>query len=202
MIAWVQIVLLSGVILNKPPIGVDFDDTVAEFVDGFMVYHNRVYGGELGRQHCTTWHIHEVLGCPESEATRRRVEFFNSEDHLNLVAVPGAKAALELLSVKYAPVGITAREPEQAPPMLQLAMRLFGNVFTAVHFLGHLKEKGDLCAALGVRFMVDDGLHNARSVGGKGIRTYLMDRPWNQCEVLPENTIRVFHWDDILRLEL
>lgn len=183
-------------------IGVDLDDTVIEFVAGFMSYHNRVYGGVLEQHHFTTWNICEVLGCTEIEATRRCVEFFHTEEHFDLGAVPGAKDALTLLSHKYDLVAITAREPERAPRMLHVVERHFGKLFTDVHFLGHQKPKGDHCAELGVHFMVDDGLHNAHSVGGEGIRVYLMDRPWNQCEVLPPNTIRVFHWDDIVRLEL
>jgi uncharacterized HAD superfamily protein len=188
--------------LEKPKIGIDLDDTVVEFLGGFLVYHNRVYGGTLERHHFTTWNIHEVLGCTESEGTRRCVEFCHTDDHLNLAAVPGAQAALTLLCLKYDLIAITAREPQRAPRMLQVVKRLFGNMFTDVHFLGSHRKKGDLCTDLGVQFMVDDGLHNAHSVGHAGIRMYLMDRPWNQCEVLPPNTIRVFHWDDVLRLEL
>lgn len=187
--------------VGKPVMGTDLDDTIIEFVAGFIVYHNRVYGTALARHHFTDFDWHGILGCSEDEASRRVVEFFHSDEHQLLDAVPGAKEALLLLRAKYNVIGITARSPERAPRLLQVVTRLFGDVFTDVHFLGQQKPKGDLCAKLGVRFMVDDGLHNARSVGERGIRVYLMDTPWNQCEVLPPNTIRVFHWNDVLRLE-
>lgn len=188
-------------LLNKPAIGVDLDDTVVEFVAGFMEYHNRFYGTALARHQFTNWDWHHVLGCTEEEAKRRGIEFYHSAHHLKMNAVPGAQHALRLFQKKYTNIGITAREPIRAPRMRIVVRRLFGDSFTRIHFLGTQKPKGDLCARLGVRFMVDDGLHNAQSVGEKGIRVYLMDRPWNQCEALPPNTIRVFHWDDIVRLE-
>lgn len=188
--------------MNKPAIGVDLDDTAVEFVAGFMGYHNRVYGTTLEWHQFTNWDWHHVLGVSEEEAKRRGIEFYHSEDHLKLGAVPGAKEALSLFQEKYTIIGITAREPVRAPRMRIVVRKLFGDLFSRIHFLGVQKSKGGVCAKLGVRFMVDDGLHNAQSVGEQGIRVYLMDKPWNQREVLPPNTTRVFHWDDIVRLEL
>ena len=188
--------------MNKRKIGIDLDDTSIAFVAGLCVYLNRVYGGALTHQHFTTWHIHEVIGCDEEEATRRVAEFCHSDDHKALDAITGAVESLQLLSAIFEPIAITARDAPHAPLMLPIVERHFGNLFTDVHFLGHHKSKGDMCVELGIHFMVDDGLHNADSVGTQGIRVYLMDQPWNQCDVLPPNTIRVYSWEDIVRLEL
>ena len=101
--------------LDKPAIGVDLDDTVIEFVTGFLAYHNRVYGSALSWHHLPDFDWHGVLGCTKGEASRRVIEFFHSDEHQQLGAVPGAKEALLLLRAKYDIIGITARSPESAP---------------------------------------------------------------------------------------
>jgi uncharacterized HAD superfamily protein len=185
--------------LKKPIIGVDLDDTVFEFMQGMITYHNRVYDAAHELCHFTTFdNIHDVWGCSLIEARRRVTEFTDSIEHGAISAVPGSIRALEMLSLEHEIVGITAREPTRAHVTLPLVKRLFGEIFSTVHFVGHKKEKGSLCEELGVRFMVDDGLHNARSVGARGISVFLLDRPWNQGD-LPTSTMRVKHWDEIVR---
>ena len=166
---------------------------------GFVSFHNRVYGSSHEHHHFTTWHFSEILGCSREEATRRGIEFYHSPDHQKLELVDGAREALRFLALHYELVAITARELSRSARMLELIdQHLFG-LFASVHFLGHTKCKGEFCTEIGgVAFMVDDGLHNAEAVGGNGMPVYLMDRPWNQTEVLPPNTIRVHHWDDVI----
>lgn len=183
--------------MKKPIIGVDLDDTVLEFMLGMTAYHNRVYGATHERHHFTTFDLHEIWGCTREEATRRIMEFVHSDGHTQIVAVDGSLEALVKLSAEYELIVITARESTRAAVTLPLVERLFGDLFSAVHFLGHQKEKGALCEELGVSFMVDDGLHNAHSVGGRGIQVFLLDQPWNQGD-LPPSTMRVEHWDEIV----
>ncbi len=186
--------------MKKPKIGVDLDDTVIEFVAGLIEFHNKKYGHAHERHHFTNWNIHETWGCTEEEGTRRIVEFYHSEHHQEITAIPGALDALLELSAEYDLVAITARDPIRAPRVLPLIERLFGNIFTEVHFLGHQLSKGDKCVELGVRFMVDDALHNAHSVGERGIQVFLMNQPWNQG-TLPPNTIRVANWQEVIAHE-
>lgn len=188
--------------LKKPIIGVDLDDTVIEFMSGMIAYHNHVYGTVHELRHFTTFDgIHDVWGCTMGEARRRVTEFTDSSEHGEISAVPGSCVALGKLSLEHEIVGITAREVSRAPITLPLVKRLFGEIFSTVHFVGHQKEKGQLCEEIGARFMVDDGLHNAHSVGSRGIQVFLFDRPWNQG-ALPPYTIRVRHWDEILHYVL
>lgn len=187
--------------MKKPIIGIDLDDTVFEFVKGFCVYHNRVYGSAFEQQHFQSWQMHEVLGCSEKEGRKRIVDFYHADDHQNIEPVDGAQNALRILGMDSDLLAITARDLSRSARMLDLVQWHFKNIFCDVHFLGFQKQKGEHCAELGIQFMVDDGLHNAQSVGERGIPVYLMNKPWNQCaeDSLPPKTIRVFSWDDVLR---
>ena len=190
----------TGKPLKMPRIGVDLDDTVIEFVAGLILFHNEKYGHAHERNQFTNWNIHETWGCTEEEGTRRIVEFYHSDHHQEIGAVPGALEALLTLSVDYDLVVITARDAIRAPLVLPLIERHFGSIFSDVHFLGHQMSKGDKCAELGVRFLVDDALHNAHSVGEKGIPVFLMNQPWNQG-TLPRNTIRTANWQEVIARE-
>ena len=191
--------------MKKQKIGIDLDDTTFEFVTGLNVFHNEAYGTAYERHHYTTFDLQHVWGCTEDEANRRVECFFDSPVHRTITAVLGAKEALTELTSAYEPVAITARGHRHAHLAHELIERYFSGIFGEVHFLGHhadrhagpKKTKGALCQELGVRFMVDDALHNAQSVGEKGIPVFLMNQPWNQGE-LPPNTIRVSQWSEIL----
>ncbi len=182
---------------QRPKIGVDLDDTAWQFMLGMSLFHNQRYGTTHdGLHHFKTWHLHDTWECTKEEAVSRITEFVFSDDHKGITPLSGALPSLHMLAQAYDLIAITAREPEKAGPTLELVDQLFGNLFLDVHLLGHTQKKGDLCDALGVRLMIDDGLHNAESIGEKGIPVLLMDMPWNQG-ALPPHTTRVFHWDEI-----
>ena len=147
----------------------------------------------------TTFHPHEIWGCTEAEAILRIIDFTNSDEHREMPAVPGAVESLQALNGEYELIAITARHPDRTEVTLEVTKRLFGSLFQDIHFLGHLKSKGDFCVEHDITCMVDDALHNAQSVGGKGIPVFLLDRPWNQG-TLPLNTTRVLDWAEIMRL--
>ncbi len=181
--------------------GVDHDDTVLDFANALCVYHNRVYGGALEKHHMITFHTHEVWGCTEKEALQRIVDFVNSEEHRQMGVVPGAIESLRVFAQHFELIGITARDPARAHATLELTERLLGRLLPQIHFLGYSKTKGDFCVEHGISLMSDDALHNAKSVGEKGIPVFLLDQPWNQGN-LPPNTTRVRDWAHIRSLIL
>lgn len=175
----------------------DLDDTILEFMTGMTTYHNDVYAAAHERHHFTNFDLDKIWGCTAEEAARRITEFVYSHGHTELDAVEGSSEALLKLSGKYELILITARHAARLSVTLPLIERHFNGLFSALYFLGHEKEKGELCLELGVSYMVDDGLHNAHSVGRRGIPVFLFDQPWNRHD-LPPNTTRVAHWDEIV----
>jgi uncharacterized HAD superfamily protein len=185
--------------LKRPKAGIDLDDTSWNFMRGMCAYHNREYGTTHEVRHFTSFALDETWGCTKEEVIHRVTRFAHSEEHMQISAVDGAVDSFALLSVTHDLIAITAREPKSAPHTLPLVELLFGDLFAEVHFLGHTKSKGEFCVEHDVAFIVDDALHNMHSVSEKGIPVYLMDRPWNQHDELPQNVVRVFHWEDVLR---
>ncbi len=162
-----------------------------------IAYHNREYATSHELHHFTSFDLEKTWECSREEAIHRVTLFSHSEHHFEISEVHGATVALMMLAGKYDLVAVTARDSKSAPRTLPLIEKLFGDLFTDVHFLGYHKSKGEFCKEQGILFLVDDGLHNAHTAGEHGIPVYLMDRPWNQGE-LPTNTVRVFGWDDVL----
>ena len=182
--------------MTKPLIGVDIDDTVVEFMLSLCAFRARAYGDTLQRHHFTTFRLYDVWGCSVDEALRRIEEFYGAPEHALIPAVAGAVEGLSVLAKTYEIHGITARPAHTEALTAALVERHAPGLLSGLHLLGHQRSKGDFCQELGVGLLIDDALHNARSVGDKGIAVLLLDRPWNQG-VLPANTTRTMHWREI-----
>ncbi|KKU78717.1 MAG: hypothetical protein UY04_C0028G0009 [Parcubacteria group bacterium GW2011_GWA2_47_7] len=192
--------------IKKPVFGVDVDDVLFGCVEAICAYLNRVHGYTIRWTDVTTFYFDDLLGLSMEEARRIVYPFHFSEEHDNMRPISGAHEALCTLAKTYRPVAITARSVAARTRTIALVERYFPGLFSEFYFTGYVagqprRTKGDVCASVRASFMVEDALHNACTVGEKGIRVYLMDQPWNQCDILPPNTIRVFHWDDVLRHE-
>ena len=186
------------------PIGVDFDDVVANFNDALRVYHNARYGTAYEYGDINTFYL-EVLWCCSKEEMMQRVdEFYHSQEHTGMLPVEGAIAALTELSKHYSLVMITSRPDHIREYTLKWIAEHIPHVFSDTHFLGHYvagdhvhKSKGDVCKEIAARVLIDDALHNAASVSTQGIPALLLDAPWNQGP-LPKLVTRVMSWDEIL----
>ena len=188
----------------KPVFGVDIDDVLVQCAVALCVYLNKKHEYTITKSDLTTFHFHKLLGVSHEDAGKLIYPFHFSEEHDNCMPIVGAHEAIARLTKMRRPVAITARLPATRANTILLVERLFPGVFTEFHFTGcerpelpH-RSKGDVCIEIGAEFMVDDALHNAQSVGEKGVPVYMLDNPWNQCAVLPPNTIRMPHWDDIV----
>lgn len=71
-----------------------------------------------------------------------------------------------------------------------------------IHFANHLSKyhhsKSTLCKSYGITLMIDDGLHNAIDLAEYGIDCILIDRPWNQTDVLHPRIYRMKDWEEII----
>lgn len=66
---------------------------------------------------------------------------------------------------------------------------LFGYVPTVLIARGELKAQ--VCVGLGLELFVEDNIDNARGIAAAGVKTYLIDRAYNQGE-LPINVVRCY----------
>lgn len=190
-------------ISQRGKIGVDLDDVLLEFNEGFRVFHNKKYGTNYSISDIKSWELGYVMNCPQNEVARRVEEFYYSDDHEKLEPVKGAIDVLKKISKNNDIYVVTARPEHTKEKTINLVEKYFKNIFkdyifTGIHHgSGNIKNKGEICKELGVSFFVDDGLHNAEHVAMNGIPVFLFDRPWNQKNNLDPLIRRVISWSEI-----
>jgi 5'(3')-deoxyribonucleotidase len=108
-----------------------------------------------------------------------------------------ADALRHLREAGYRPHVVTAR-----PPCVRHATRRWlarhgvADCVEGIHCVGNPLEKVDLALALGCVAFVEDNHATAEALGAAGVRSYLLDAPYNR---LPERySIRVRDWRELL----
>lgn len=118
--------------------------------------------------------------------------------------VPGAREKLlELKNAWYKLIVVTARIEELFWDYTKKWIEkyfpwIFDEIVFADHFHEKHKEKSELCYDYWIEIMVEDNYDYAIELAENGIKTYLLEKPWNTWqEVNHENIIRVKSWDEI-----
>ena len=191
---------------NNRPIGIDFDDVVANFSDALREFHNARYGTNIVREEHYTFNLEVLWGCTMEQMIERVDEFYHSPEHEVLLPIEGAVEGLKELGARHTLAMITSRPAYVRGYTLDWISRYIPDVFSEMHFLGHYtggthprKSKGDVCRDISARLLIDDALHNAVSVAAEGIPVLLLDAPWNQGK-LPPLVTRVSGWDEVRKI--
>ncbi|MFA4995661.1 MAG: hypothetical protein WC536_00780 [Patescibacteria group bacterium] len=184
-------------------IGIDIDDVLAESNLAFDKYHNKKYGTNFKKADHYTFDLGKIWNVTEDECTARLVDFFNSGHSLNIEPVTGAKEALLELAKDNELKVITARMEDFKDHTVEWLAKHYPSHLLEVHHANHYyglntNKKSDLCLKLGVEVLIDDCLEFAEECAEKGIKVLLLDSPWNQCDDLSDNIIRVKTWDEIV----
>ena len=72
------------------------------------------------------------------------------------------------------------------------------NIQFANHNGDQVHLKSTICKQHNITLMIDDGLHNALDLAENNITCILIDRPWNQSDILHPNIYRVESWQAII----
>lgn len=185
-------------------IGVDIDEVLAEYVAGFLAFHNKKYGTKMTVDKVESYSFHKILQVSKEEILRRMNEFHATDEFKQIMPVPGAKKAIEKLPHEL--IAITARSNNiEAHTKNWLDVHFSGRI-SEVHFARNVhigektnRSKADFCREADVQLLIEDSLENAKECAMAGIKVFLLDRPWNQGE-LPLNVTRVKSWDEIVAL--
>jgi uncharacterized HAD superfamily protein len=126
-------------------------------------------------------------------------EWHDSPHHDASSCIPGSEDAIEELAEEHELHIITSRPEVRRAQTAAWLERHFPGRFAGMHFVGPSDGKHGskvaVCKDLGISFLVDDALANARAVAEAGIPVLLLDAPWNQEPVEPP-VIRVAGWDE------
>ncbi len=189
--------------MNRPLIGLDFDDVLLHCFKHLIEFHNERYGTEHRFEEYTSYQPTTLWNCDYTEVMRRVKEYHESEHAKNVEPIEGAIEAIHELSETYDLAIVTMRPPE-TEAVTRMLLEQFPPVFKEVHFIGSWdglpgnKNKADVCKELGAVLFIDDSLHNAEIISAAGIPVLLFDSNWNQADSLPDNVKRIFSWGNAL----
>ncbi len=87
------------------------------------------------------------------------------------------------------PIVITSRHPWYQKECEEWCEMWLGVELECLHCKPH--EKADLCIEKGINIFIEDRPDTADSIARKGIRSYLLNRPWNAKEEILPSVIRI-----------
>lgn len=184
-------------------IGIDLDGVCYDFTAAFCEY----AGGDP--KSVTKWRFFEDMGFTEAaflsvcrNAIRQGKMF--AEGYL----LPGTKEAFDaLIEMGHTIHLVTDRcslDPEDTATIIHATRDWLednGLRYETIHYTG---DKATVAKELGLDFFIDDKMENFESLIDV-TRSYLMDRPWNQCSVRHVTgdalckTNRVYSWNEFVQ---
>ncbi len=173
---------------NRMRIGIDIDETIAStFAPAFLFARER-YGFDAEFDDLThhDWSNVEKLGLSKEEEVRVFREFYAHAGHDGVLPVEGSvEGCRRLKAAGHELFAITGRSESEREPTERWLSRHFPDTFFDLAFTGHLSTggrtpKSEVCRRFGILDMVDDNMDFAVDLVENGIRTYLIERPWNR----------------------
>lgn len=193
--------------MAKKIIAVDIDDVLAHHAEAMVAYSNRTFGP--GHSYDTyTEHWSVFWGVDKDETSRRALEYHLTDDMIGYKARDHAKEVLLELKKNYDLVVVTARRQEVVSVTKEWLDTWFPDIFDSIYHVGiwdvirddsHVLTKADMCAELGVSYLIDDQIKHCNGAADIGVEAILFgDYPW-QLDVLHENVHRCHDWQAVRR---
>lgn len=181
----------------------DIDDTLLNFVSGFIPFLNKTYAMSLKVEDVVD-HDYTKLdtGTPRTILQSEVRAFYHSPDFMQLVPVPHAPEAINALYLaKHELSAITARPQDIKPKTEHQIGEYFPNMFNELHHTdyysnnGLKRRKSEVCTQHGIELLIEDNLEHAQDcVANSDTNVILLDNPWNQAQSLHPHIIRVSDW--------
>lgn len=191
---------------TKPIIAIDVDDVIAANAPAFVEYSNKKYGTRLTLDDYQE-HWGEVWKVDHEELLRRSSEYTTSQLP-TYAAIDGAYQALKQLKKRFKLVIVTSRRRSMDTLTRAWLQEKCPDIFDDIVFSGFFDTelesainltKGDIVKDLGAEYFIDDQLKHIETAAGNGITSLLFgDYSWNKTDKLPENTIRVKNWQEVV----
>ncbi len=187
-------------------IGVDLDEVLAETVVEVLKFHDhKIWWKNILLEDINDYCVWNIpwVHITQEEAISFFKDFFVKWDINQIKPVLWAKEQLDFLKSKwFETTVITARRIELKEYTLKWLDRhyewLFQNVYFAEHFTDNHKDKSEICIENGIQYMIEDNFEYALDTANAGIKTFLIERPWNRHIIHEHKNIeRVQGWQDI-----
>lgn len=183
-------------------IGLDLDEVITKFLEGFLEFYNRKFNSDYSVQDFDSYNFWDVLGGTRAEAIKLVDEFHSTEAFDRLRLVDGAKQGIEKLAARNKLYVITSRPLRFKEKTNRFFSKNFADIpfqlFYSNDFHGQSGlDKAELCLREKVEVFVEDNLEYALDCYRKGIKVCLFNKPWNQKG--GNGLARANNWQEILQ---
>lgn len=187
-------------------IGIDLDNVLADFHTTWLAYHNKHYDTTITNENVTVYDYAPAIGISSEELVRRIYAFYESTEFEDIRPEKGSTSVIGRLSKKHKLYIITSRPDSTEVRTRQWLNRYFPDeiekiLHTNQFSLDHdgAVTKGSMCRKYGITVFIEDAPIYAEETAGAGIKTLLLDQPWNQNVEESKLVTRVASWKDIER---
>ena len=183
---------------QKKIIGTDFDGIITDTDPAFREYIKRVTGKQFYREQITKYFYEECLPITKDDVDKAYQLMLEENVWSRMELVKGAKETLLALAEDFDIVIITAR-PADARSQSEEFLQKHGIPFKEIHFIREGNNKINLIKEFPFKIeaFIEDRLDFAREIALSGIKTYMLDYPWNRCSGETDNLYRVNSWKEI-----
>jgi 5'(3')-deoxyribonucleotidase len=194
--------------MAKQIVAIDIDDVVANTLDAVRLWANEKAGVSLTEDHYRTdadyWQYYDTIWQRHGIADKIDFSTFLEgahHDQTHISVVEGAHEAIKALEATYDLIFITSR------PIAQLEMTrrwLDQRVDSSVpvyaarnpYANAEARSKGEICAEIGVSYLIDDNVDNCQNAAEYGVEPLLFGSyGWN--EHAPHSLRRFLSWHDV-----
>lgn len=186
--------------MPKPIIAVDIDDVLFPFMPEIIKHYNELKAANLKPEDFHSYHLIEVWGGTEDEATAfvRRV---HQSDMLLIPPIAGAKEVLDYLASRYELHIVTSRPVLVETQTKAWLNHYFPDMFKRIDLIGNHYDgvathtKAEVCEEIGAAYLIDDQPRYIEECAQEGITGVLFGNyAWNKQFKLPSNVTRCLDW--------
>ncbi len=185
-------------------IGFDLDECLGELILSFLSYYNNTYGTNYRFEDVKSYNLEDLIGGTRLGAIKCVHKFYETNYFKEIPVVIGSRNAVEELIKNNEAVVITSRPLIIKKQTERWLNHHFYDKFKDVILTnewsveGGNNSKADICRDLGVNCFIEDNLNYAIELSKKGIKVFLLDKPWNKNGELNENITRVKNYYELL----
>ena len=183
-------------------IGIDIDEVVVSFLEGFLEIYNKKYNTNISVDEIISYNLWECLPITKEESISIGDEFHDSEHFEGMGLVEGAVESIKKLSTNHEIIFVTSRPLNIKSKTENFIQKHFPKIPVKIFFSGDFYGKGltksQICSDQGIDFLVEDNKHYAFDCAKNGINVFLLDKPWNKDYEEHVNLTKVNNWNEIL----
>ena len=187
----------------KMKIGIDIDDVLVNFMENFLKHSNLKNKTFFNVSDVKNYHLWETgIHDSKEESVKAVAEFLNSKSFDELNLIEGVKEILEKISEIYDIYFITSRPEDIKDKTENFLRKNFPKNNFKVIYSGEIhggKSKAEICSDFGIPFMVEDNAVYALDCARKGVKVFLLEKPWNKNHEEHPNIIKINHLKEVLR---